>query len=69
MMRQLGIYDYDTTHNHRGREPRIKRDDAFQIFDLFRRQGYIKCLEVPIELLDFAPSNEGNDVRRFLHKR
>ena len=58
--------DKDTYH-HAMREARFKRQDTLQVLDLLRAQRHVERLDVRLQLLNLAASDDGEDIRCLLH--
>ena len=45
----------------------VERENALQVFDVLLRQGNVQTLNVVLEMLDLAPTNDREYIRSFLH--
>ena len=55
------------TYDHCDREARVERNYTFQVLDMLGAEYDLKCLEIGLEMLHFAASNDREHIRRFLH--
>ena len=49
------------------RHARLERKHALEVLNLLLRQRHIEGFAVRLELVDLAPANDGEHVRRLLH--
>ena len=55
------------THNHGGWEPRVKGEHTFKGFHVLWGEGDVEGLKISVQLLDFPPTNDWEDIRSFLN--
>ena len=57
------------THNQGGWEPRVKGEHTFKGFHVLWGEGDVEGLKISVQLLDFPPTNDWEDIRRLLKRR
>src|SRR5882724_7241262 len=57
------------THNHGGWEPRVKGEHTLKGFQVLWGEDDVEGLNISVQLLDFPPTNDWEDIRGFLKRR
>ncbi len=70
-IRPLSVTSHDelyvlNTHYHIAREADVERNRILNLFDVVIRERDAERLDVREQVLDLAPANDGEDVRRLL---
>ena len=55
------------TYDHVVGEPDVKRHDSLDLPDMLAREGDVERANVGVEMLDFAPADDGEDEGCLLH--
>ena len=63
----MQVMQHTRTYNQGVREARIEGVNTVNILDLLGREADIQSLEIVLEMLHFAPSNNREDVRGLVH--
>ena len=55
------------TYEARCWESNIERKNALKVLDMFWGEGNVEGLDILVQVLDLATTNDGEDVRSLLH--